>query len=150
MASVSLSASDAAAFEIKLREKVDITLDSCVRKVFNGGISSISNSVINNLFNTAHHNWLLNRYWYDKISERHISIYYQNKIFCPDTNMSVTVVTVTSVSKDHVHDSFDRPRSKLTSSQRANKELRRLGAKRQKQSSDEPLPKRQRKPKTIC
>ncbi|CAF5023412.1 unnamed protein product, partial [Rotaria magnacalcarata] len=45
--------------------------------------------------------------------------------------MSVTMVTVTSVSNDDVHDSFDRPRSKLTSLQRANKELRRLGAKRQ-------------------
>ncbi|CAF1170848.1 unnamed protein product [Rotaria magnacalcarata] len=148
--SVSRSASDAAAFEIKLREKVNITLDSYVRKVFNGGNSSISNSVINSLFNTAHHNWLLNRDWYDKLNEGHISIYYQNKIFCPDTNMSVTMVTVTSVSNDDVHDSFDRPRSKLTSLQRANKELRRLGAKRQKESSNEPLPKRQRKPKRFA
>jgi len=50
---------------------------------------------------------------------------------------------------DLVHDSFDQPRSKLTASQRTNKELRRLGAKRQKEPGDEapPPPKRQRKPK---
>jgi len=35
----------------------------------------------------------------------------------------------------------------LTASQRTNKELRRLGAKRQKEPGDELPPKRQRKPK---
>jgi hypothetical protein len=48
-----------------------------------------------------------------------------------------------------VHDSFDQPRSKLTSSQRINKELGRLGAKQQKQTTDELPRKRQRKPKAI-
>jgi hypothetical protein len=97
---VSRSASDASEFEKQLREKVGITLDYYVEKVFNNGNSSISTSVINNIFNTAHHNWLFNRHWYDKLNEGHSSIYYQNKIFCPDTNMSVTMVTVTSVSHD--------------------------------------------------
>ncbi|CAF2830364.1 unnamed protein product [Rotaria sp. Silwood2] len=64
--------------------------------------------------------------------------------------MSVTMVTVNSVSHDDVNDSFDRPRPKLTASQRTNKELRRLGAKRQKESSDESPPKRQRKPKRFA
>ncbi|CAF1269094.1 unnamed protein product [Rotaria sordida] len=146
----SRSAFDAAEFEIKLREKVDITLDYYVDKVFNGGNSSISTSAINNMFNTSHNNWLLNRHWYDKLKEGHISVYYQNKIFCPDANMSVTMITVNSVSNDGVHDSCDRPRPKLTASQRTNKELRRLGAKRQKEPSDEPPPKRQRKPKRFA
>jgi len=46
-----------------------------------------------------------------------------------------------------VTDSFDQPRSNLTPVQRTNNELRRLGAKRQKKSTDEPPAKRQRKPK---
>ncbi len=44
-------------------------------------------------------------------------------------------------------DSFDQPRSNLTPVQRTNNELRRLGSKRQKQPTDEPPTKRQRKPK---
>ena len=122
----SRSAYNSAEFEIKLREKVDIRLDYYVDKVFNGGSSSTSISVINNMFNTAHHDWLLNRHWCDKLKEGHISKYYQNKTFCLDTNMRVTMVAVTSVSNDDsksllfnidflcivsflhsVHDSFD-------------------------------------------
>lgn len=96
----SRSASDTAEFEIKLREKVGITLDDYVNKVFNGGNSSLTTSVINNMFNTAHHNWLLNLLWYDKLKEGHISIYYQNNVICPDMNMSLIMITVASVSND--------------------------------------------------
>lgn len=53
---------------------------------------------------------------------------------------------------DLVCDSFDRPRSKLTASQRANKELRQLGVKRlgRNESVDELPSKRQRKPKRFA
>ncbi|CAF3935423.1 unnamed protein product, partial [Rotaria sp. Silwood1] len=44
-------------------------------------------------------------------------------------------------------DSFDQPRSNLTPSQRTNNELKRLGTKRQNQTTNEPPAKRQRKPK---
>ncbi|CAF3915869.1 unnamed protein product [Rotaria sp. Silwood1] len=147
---VSQSASDTSTFETKLREKVGITFDDYANKVFNDGGSSLSTSSRNNMFNTAYHNWLLNLYWYDKLKEGHISVYYQNKIICPDTNMNLPMVTIFSVSNDNVHDSFDRPRSKLTASQRTSKELRRLGAKRQKESDDDPPPKRRRKPKRFA
>jgi hypothetical protein len=168
---VSRSASDTAEFETKLREKIGITFDDYVNKVFNGQNPSVSSSGTNNMFNTTYHNWLLNRHWYDKLKEGHTSDYYQNNVICPDMNMSLIMVNVASISNDSgktsfypiflllvyyfsffdlVHDSFDCPRSKLTASQRTNKELRRLGAKRQNDPGDEPSSKRQRKPKRFA
>jgi hypothetical protein len=97
---ISRSASETTAFEIKLREKVGITFDEYVGKVLNDGSSSISTSVVNNMFNTAYHNWLFNHHWYEKLKSGHFSIYYQNKVICPDTNMSLTMVTVAPVSND--------------------------------------------------
>ncbi|CAF1418087.1 unnamed protein product [Adineta steineri] len=146
----SQSASNTASFEVKLREKVGITFDNYVGKVLNSENASTSTSVINNMFNTAYHKWLLNREWYDKIKEGYFSEYYQNKIICPDANMSLPMVTVASVSSDNVQDLLDRPRSTLTASQRTNNELRRLGAKRQQVPSDEPPPKRLRKPRRFA
>ncbi|CAF1387260.1 unnamed protein product [Adineta steineri] len=64
--------------------------------------------------------------------------------------MSLPMVTVASVSSDDVRDLLDRPRSTMTASQRTNKELRRLGAKRQQAPGDEPSPKRKRKPKRFA
>ncbi|UJR18796.1 hypothetical protein I4U23_005702 [Adineta vaga] len=144
---VSMSASEASSFETKLRQKVGIGLDEYVKKVLNNESSSTTSLVVNNIFNTAHHNWLLNRYWYDKIIEGEISVYFQDKVQCPQQKISSMVVAVTTVSNDDVTDSFDQPRSNLTPVQRTNNELRRLGSKRQKQPSDLPPTKRQRKPK---
>ncbi|CAF1359232.1 unnamed protein product [Adineta steineri] len=146
----SQSASNTASFEVKLREKVGITFDDYVGKVLNGENASTPASIINNMFNTVHNKWLLNREWYDKIKAGYFSEYYQNKIICPDTNMSLPMVNVASVSSDDVRDLLDRPRSTMTASQRTNKELRRLGAKRQQAPGDEPSPKRKRKPKRFA
>jgi len=161
-------AAETTLFEMKLREKIGITLDEYVDKIFNGVNPSMSTSAINNVFNTAHHSWLFNRIWYHKLKEGEINVYIKNKVMCPDEQISLPAVMVTTVSDDNgnisfhfvsfgfmyhvcflylVHDSSDRPRSNLTASQRTNKELRRLGIKRQKQPSEEPPPKRQRKPK---
>jgi hypothetical protein len=96
----SLSASDTASFEIKLRERIGIAFDDYVYKVLNIGNPSVSTLVTNNMFNTAHHNWLLNRCWYDKLKEGAISEYYRNKINCPDSNISSPVVTAVSVAND--------------------------------------------------
>ena len=67
---VSRSASHTSLFEVKLREKDAITFDDYMDKVFNSGNSSISNPMVNNVFNTAHHKWLLNRCWYEKLQGR--------------------------------------------------------------------------------
>ncbi|CAM4841639.1 unnamed protein product, partial [Rotaria magnacalcarata] len=139
------SLSQTASFEVKLREKVGITFDDYVKKVFSGENVSMSISVINNIFNTAHHNWLLNRNWFDKLNEGYTSVYYQNKIICPDSKMSLVMVTLASTSNDNVHDALDRPKCKLTASERTSKELRRLGVKRKKELDVEHTPKRQRK-----
>ncbi|UJR18400.1 hypothetical protein I4U23_005304 [Adineta vaga] len=144
---ISTSASEASSFETKLRTKVGIGLDEYVDKVLNNETSSTPSSIVNNIFNTAHHNWLLNRHWYDKIIEGEISVYFQDKVKCPEQKISSVVVALTTVSNDDVTDSFDQPRSNLTPAQRTNNELRRLGAKRQKQPTNEPPTKRQRKPK---
>lgn len=98
---VSRSALETSLFEKKLREKAGITFDDYVDKVFNSGSSSISNSVVNNVFNKAHHNWLLNRHWYEKLQEGHTSVYYQNNVLCSDGNISLTMATVASVSNDN-------------------------------------------------
>jgi hypothetical protein len=166
---VSQSAYDTTSFETKLRDKIGLTLDEYIAKIFNGVGSPMSTVVTNNMFNTTRHNWLLNRLWYNKLNDGQISIYFQNKVICPDNNMSINMVTVSTISNDNgkvifssatllfihlfsylVHDSFDCPRPKLTSSQRTSKELNRLGAKRQRESDDEPLPKRQRKPRRFA
>lgn len=103
---VSKAASEAASFEIELRKKVGITFDEYVNKVLNGDSSSAASSVINNTFNTAHHNWLLNRLWYDKIQEGEISMYFQNNVICPDEKISPPMVTVATVSNDDGKPSF--------------------------------------------
>ncbi|CAF4066585.1 unnamed protein product [Rotaria sp. Silwood2] len=146
----SRSASDTSAFETKLREKVGITLDDYVNKVLGRETLPMSTSVNNNMFNTTYHNWLLNIFWYDKLNEGYISIYFKEKLICPDTKMNQPMATVVTVSDDNVHDSFDQTRSKLTASQRTSKELKRLGAKRSNESNDEPSPKRQRKRKRFA
>ncbi|CAF2084110.1 unnamed protein product [Rotaria magnacalcarata] len=59
--------------------------------------------------------------------------------------MSLVMVTLASTSNDNVHDALDRPKCKLTASERTSKELRRLGVKRKKELDVEHTPKRQRK-----
>ncbi|CAF4315011.1 unnamed protein product, partial [Rotaria sp. Silwood2] len=144
---ISMSASEASSFETNLRKKVGIGLDEYVDKVLNNETSSTRSPIVNNIFNTAHHNWLLNRHWYEKIKEREITVYFQDKVKCPEEKISPIVVALTTVLNDDVTDSFDQPRSNLTPSQRTNNELKRLGTKRQNQTTNEPPAKRQRKPK---
>ncbi|CAF1364777.1 unnamed protein product [Rotaria sordida] len=144
---VSMSASEASSFETKLRKKVGIGLDEYVDKVLNNETSSTRSPIVNNIFNTAHHNWLLNRHWYENIKEGEITVYFQDKVKCPEEKISPIVVALTTVSNDDVAYSFDQPRSNLTPSQRTNNELKRLGTKRQNQTTNEPPAKRQRKPK---
>ncbi|CAF4985895.1 unnamed protein product, partial [Rotaria sp. Silwood1] len=124
-----------------------IGLDEYVDKILNNETSSTRSPIVNNIFNTAHHNWLLNRHWYEKIKEGEITVYFQDKVKCPEEKISPIVVALTTVSNDDVTDSFDQPRSNLTPSQRTNNELKRLGTKRQNQTTNEPPAKRQRKPK---
>ncbi|CAF4051724.1 unnamed protein product, partial [Rotaria sordida] len=135
---VSMSASEASSFETKLRKKVGIGLDEYVDKVLNNETSSTRSPIVNNIFNTAHHNWLLNRHWYENIKEGEITVYFQDKVKCPEEKISPIVVALTTVSNDDVADSFDQPRSNLTPSQRTNNELKRLGTKRQNQTTNEP------------
>ncbi|CAF3737244.1 unnamed protein product [Rotaria socialis] len=139
--------SETSSFEMKLRDKVGITFDHYVKAVFYQGNLSMLTTITNNMFNTARHNWLLNRNWFEKLKEGHISTYYRSNVICPDVKISPMIINITSVSNDSVHDSFDRPKSKLTASQRTKKELKLLGAKRLNESTDHPPLKRQRKPK---
>lgn len=97
---ITQSALDTAAFEKKLREKVGITFDDYIDKAFNGHGAASSTVQINNMFNTANNNWLLNRHWYDKLKEGHLSLYYQSKICCPDENMSSNMPIASSLSSD--------------------------------------------------
>jgi len=97
---VSSSASEASSFETKLRTKVGIGLDEYVDKVLNNETSSTTSSIVNNIFNTSHHNWLLNRHWYEKIIEGEISVYFQDKVKCPEQKISSMVVALTTVSND--------------------------------------------------
>ena len=92
---------DASSFETKLREKIGITFDDYVKAAFYGGSLSMSTSITNNTFNSAHHNWLLNRAWFEKLNEGHISVYYQNKIICPDMKMSSNTITLITLSNDN-------------------------------------------------
>jgi hypothetical protein len=167
---LSSSASEAAAFEIKLREKVGITLDDYNHRVI-GDLGSLTlPAMVNNVFNTANSSWLLNRLWYDKLQDGRVGIYFRNKVVCPNENMSRIPPTIAAVSSDDgkmtfrlrmspalsstlshlVHDPFDRPRSKLTSSQRTKKELLRLDGKRKEGPGAELPAKRQRKPKRFA
>jgi hypothetical protein len=97
---VSMSASEASSFEAKLRQKVGIGLDEYVNKVLNNESSSTTSSIVNNIFNAAHHNWLLNRHWYEKIIEGEISVYFQDKVKCPQQKISSIVVAVITISND--------------------------------------------------
>ncbi|UJR34580.1 hypothetical protein I4U23_027356 [Adineta vaga] len=124
----SKSASDTSSFESKLRVTVGIGLDEYIDNVLIDENLPTESPIVNNIFNTTYHKWLLNRHWYDKIKAGEVN-------------------PITTISKDNVIDLFDQPRSSMTSTQRTDKELRRLGVKRQKKSNNEPLPKRQRKPK---
>jgi hypothetical protein len=98
---ISRSASDTSAFETKLREKVGITLDDYVDNVLGGEKLPMSTSDNNNMFNATYHNWLLNIFWYDKLSQGYISIYFKEKLVCPDTKMNQPMATVVTVSDDN-------------------------------------------------
>ena len=167
---LSSSASETAVFEIKLREKVGSTLDDYMHGVIGDSSSTASSSLVNNIFNTANSNWLPNHVWYDKLQDGRMGVYFRNKVICPKGNISCIPASVAAVSSDDgkmifhscmsssqsftllhlVHDPFDRPRSKLTSSQRTKKELSRLDGKRKGSPGVELPAKRQRKPKRFA
>lgn len=94
------SPQDMADFEIILREKVGLTLDDYVNKVLNSEASSTSSPGKNNMFNTLYHKWLLNRLWYEKLQQGHLSEYFRDNIVCPSKFMNQEIVTATSVSHD--------------------------------------------------
>lgn len=167
---VLMSASETTSFDMKLRELVAITFDDYYNNILNIENSLLTSSEMNNTFNPSSHNWLFNREWCTRLKNGDISEYYHEKIICPDSKMSVIIINMASVANDEgnetfdvllvfmlylvfvfiVRDLFDRPRSKLTASQRTNKELQRLGVKRQRASDDQPISKRQRKPKRFA
>lgn len=102
------SASDATVFEQRLREKLGITFDDYFNKTFNSQNATSSTIQPNNMFNTANNNWLLNRCWYDKLRDGYISEYYQNKVLCPDENMSLNISITPSLSDDQGKWSMDK------------------------------------------
>ena len=68
-------ASETVSFNIKLQEKIDITFDQYADNVIDDGDESKSGLISNNTLNTAHHNRLLNRGWYEKIKSGELSNY---------------------------------------------------------------------------
>lgn len=97
---ISSSAPETTSFETKLRNKVGITFDDYIGKVLQGGVSSESTSVINNIFNNTYHKWLFNRLWYEKLNAGHFSSYFENNLVCPYSSMSSTPVALTLASND--------------------------------------------------
>lgn len=91
---------ETAKFEMRLREKIGITFDDYVKKVFYNGNFAMPTTITNNMFNTKHHNWLLNRDWFDKLKAGEISVYYLNKVVCPDAKMTRIAMNIVSISND--------------------------------------------------
>ena len=98
---VSQFAAETASFEAKLRQRVDISFDDYVNGILHGGKKSNSLSTVNNVFNEANNKWLLNRLWYDKLTNGQLSVYLRDNVHCPNANISLKTILAATVSADN-------------------------------------------------
>ncbi len=78
---VSQSASETVPFDMKLRTYVNFTFDDYFKKVFYNGNIPMSTSTTNNIFNKAHHYWILNHQRYDKFKQGQLVLIFKPTLF---------------------------------------------------------------------